>query len=198
MWGNRYKANPGYVLGFHGCDEEVGERVLANKRHLFESDNDHDWLGPGIYFWESSPARALQWAKDAVKDARLTRGSVKKPFVVGAVIDLGHCCNLFDAEALKELKEAHRVLKLVADQLPTNRGRDQDKALRFLDCAVIQVMHAIREQNGLKPYDAVRAAFPEGKPLYKGAGLSSKNHIQLAVKKHCIKGYFRPIRTSMK
>ena len=54
-----------FVLGYHGCDRAVGERVLANKVHLKASNNDYDWLGTGIYFWENSPRRALEWAKYA-------------------------------------------------------------------------------------------------------------------------------------
>lgn len=26
------------------------------------SDNDYDWLGPGIYFWENNPKRAIDYA----------------------------------------------------------------------------------------------------------------------------------------
>lgn len=43
-----------FVLGYHGCDRAVGEKVLANKEHLRASDNDYDWLGTGIYFWETA------------------------------------------------------------------------------------------------------------------------------------------------
>ena len=27
-----------------------------------KSDNDYDWLGPGVYFWQSNPKRAQQFA----------------------------------------------------------------------------------------------------------------------------------------
>jgi hypothetical protein len=39
-----------FVLGFHGCDEAVGESVLAGRQNLVPSTNPHDWLGHGIYF----------------------------------------------------------------------------------------------------------------------------------------------------
>jgi len=51
-----------FVLGYHGCNRAVGEKVIAGKEHLKASDNDYDWLGSGIYFWENSARRALDWA----------------------------------------------------------------------------------------------------------------------------------------
>ena len=53
-----------FVLGYHGCDRKVGEAVLAGKKELKQSKNEHDWLGHGIYFWENNPQRALDWAKN--------------------------------------------------------------------------------------------------------------------------------------
>jgi hypothetical protein len=43
---------PTWVLGYHGCDREVGEAVLAGETELLPSENDWDWLGTGIYFCE--------------------------------------------------------------------------------------------------------------------------------------------------
>ena len=48
------------VLGYHGCDREVGERILGGGGHLQSSENDYDWLGSGIYFWGDNPSRALE------------------------------------------------------------------------------------------------------------------------------------------
>lgn len=200
MWGDLYKSNPGYVLGFHGCDKDVGEAVLRCDHHLEASDNDHDWLGPGIYFWECSPARAQSWAEEAAAQPKKTKGKIKKPFVIGAIIDLGLSCNLFDSEALTELREAYEMLEFIADlkkePMLKNVG-GEDRVLRYLDCAAIQMLHAMREGRQLAAYDSVRAAFSEGKALYPGAEITERNHIQLAVKKSCIKGYFRPIPETM-
>jgi len=59
-----YQHVPGLVLGFHGCDKEVGEALLRSPNgHLDASANAWDWLGSGIYFWENDPKRALEFAK---------------------------------------------------------------------------------------------------------------------------------------
>ncbi len=48
-WVN-YEFQPGFILGFHGCDREVGEAILQGKtQHLTPSANDYDWLGTGKY-----------------------------------------------------------------------------------------------------------------------------------------------------
>jgi len=172
--------------------------VLTNpSKHLEFSENTYDWLGSGIYFWENDPDRAMQFAKEGM-DGKVTKGKIKKPFVVGAVIDLGLCCNLFDQAALKELQQAHGAIKKLFDDfglpMPSN-GKTQ--RLRNLDREVIEYMHKLRENvdGGLNPppYQTVRSGFVEGDPLYDGTMICEKNHIQIAVRdRSCIKGYFLP------
>jgi hypothetical protein len=65
-------------------------------------------------------------------------------------------------------------------------------ALRRLDCAVIQFLHHDREENNLPAFDTVRAAFPEGTPLYESAGFLERTHIQICVRDpSSVLGYFR-------
>lgn len=78
------------VIGFHGCDKSVRDAVI-NGENLKPSQNDYDWLGNGIYFWEADPYRAYEWAVEASKRKD---SSVKEPAVLGAVLDLGHCLDL--------------------------------------------------------------------------------------------------------
>jgi len=197
MW-DLYRRLPGVVLGFHGCDESLGRKVIAGRAQLKPSENDYDWLGRGIYFWESNPERALQFAKEvATGTTKMSRGTIGRPFVIGAVIDLGMCCNLLDSRALSELAAAHELLVESIktgssdNKMPKNRGRDN--AARFLDCAVVKIMHAARRAADLEAYDTVRGAFSEGGSLFRGSGFSAKAHIQIAVcKDQCIKGYFLP------
>lgn len=35
------------VLGYHGCDRDVGEAILVGEKALKPSKNQHDWLGRG-------------------------------------------------------------------------------------------------------------------------------------------------------
>ena len=193
----RYKVQPSFVLAFHGCDEATAEKVLAGKEHLKPSRKPYDWLGNGIYFWESSPQRALEWAQEAALNPAKTVGSITKPTVVGAILDLGVCCNLFDSSALSEMATSYELLAWSLERAKTVMPKNvmgPDKVLRNLDCAVIEYMHGVRQDQALLPYDTVRAAFGEGDKLYPNAGLTARNHIQISVRNtECIKGYFRPL-----
>jgi hypothetical protein len=203
VWG-LYKTQPGFALGFHGCDEELGRAVIAGEHHLEPSSNSYDWLGTGVYFWEGSPQRAEEWAINVHKRHP---SRVRRPFVVGAIIDLGNCFNLVDRSAVTELAEAHETFKLVQEaaglEMPRNEGGTQDRLLRYLDRAVIEWMHQVRagkrlaDQAPAPPYDTLRSPFLEGPPLFEGAGIRSMTHIQIAVRNMAsIKGYFLPIRSS--
>ncbi|EXJ16729.1 hypothetical protein [Imhoffiella purpurea] len=156
-----------------------------------------------MYFWENSVHRAERFAKDLrIRDA----------VVVGAALDLGHCLDLTDSEALAYLASAYQVLRAtlgkVGIPLPENRSPKSctsgDLLLRKLDCAVINFLHSQRDRawrdrvaDGHEPeeppYDSVRGVFWEGDDLYPGAGFKEKNHIQLCIRNpNCIKGFFYP------
>ena len=200
----RYQQTAGLILGFHGCDKSIGEAVLSSggPEHLEPSKNDYDWLGNGIYFWENDPQRALEFAQEAAHDPRKSSGKIKDPFVIGAVIDLGLCLNFLERPALDELEVAYSLFEQTFKPsskhkaFPQNKG--DDRGARFLDAAVIDMLHRIRlavnaGSGNIPAYDSVRGAFWEGEELYPGAGFKKKNHIQIAVRnpQRCIKGYFR-------
>lgn len=190
---------PGIIYGFHGCDRRIGEAVLASHvQHLKSSKNDYDWLGHGIYFWEASPERGLQFARDAKVSRKISQGRIRFPYVVGAVIELGNCLNLLDQAGLMEMRTAHQMLKSLAEaegkQLQSNKRKDDSGAylVRTLDCAVLEHLHQIRKDAGLPKYDTVIGALWEGKDLYEDAGITDKNHMQICVRtEECIRGYFR-------
>lgn len=196
-----YSRLPAFVLGFHGCDRSIAERILGGKSsHLISSNNEYDWLGSGIYFWENSPGRALEYAALLKRQKRKTGPQIVNPAVIGAIIDLGDCLNLLDAAHVRIVKSGYEQLvqacHIDGQPVPQNMpsaGRN-DFPLRKLDCAVINYVHAIRRKASLAAYDSVRAAFVEGKPLYPKAGFCEQNHIQICVRNSdSIKGYFRPI-----
>ena len=196
----------GFVLGYHGCDLDVAESILAGGK-IRASSEKYDWLGPGAYFWEGDAQRALEWAR-----ARERQGKIKRAAVVGAIIDLGHCLDLTTRSDLELLKDAYNALKVAFDvagnALPENKdpaggGAFGNKLLRFLDCAVIQHLHenidaearealSRGDNPAVQPFDTVRGLFIEGGPLFPGGGFYSHTHTQIAVRSATsILGYFR-------
>jgi len=200
-----YSCLPAFILGFHGCDKAVAEKILRGKDSLRPSSNIYDWLGNGIYFWENNPDRALQYARQIKRNPGRCKEKIGTPYVLGAVIDLGHCLNLLDEKHIQIVKQSYIFLcnacKSDNKPLPQNKPIDKDSELllRNLDCAVIETAHAyndnlVKEGKSGYTFDTVRGVFWEGKELYKNAGFREKNHIQVCVRNpNCIKGYFRVI-----
>lgn len=157
-----YSRRSNLVIGFHGCDQSVVDKVVSGKENLLASTNDYDWLGNGIYFWENNDARALQWAQELSKRKG---SSIKEPAVIGAIIDLGYCLDLTDSICLEELKLGYETLVALHNEvgkpLPknTNIGSSTDLLLRKLDCAVIETMHQLNRYANKRTYDSVRGVF---------------------------------------
>ena len=205
----------GVVVGFHGCDGAIFEKVIKQGEHLSNSENDYDWLGHGKYFWEGSYERALEWAKKSPK--------VENPAVVGAFIKLGNCIDLLDTAHLQKVRSAYEILKSECEELghnlPQNSSHiDGISLIRELDCKVMLRLQQFNNeliakelkiglddihkginkrkiQNHPQFIDSVRGMFPEGEELYEGAGFRAKNHIQLCIiNPNSIMGYFDPIQ----
>ena len=184
-----HRLSTSFLFGYHGCDRGFGDELLAGKTTLQISENDYDWLGPGVYFWEANPARALQFAEEK----KLRGENIQQSFVVGAVIDLGNCLDLTTADSIQYLKLAHESLaetfRIRNLQMPVNGPRAWE---RFLDCAVLRRLHEIIKDSGSASVDSVRGVFQEGQEVYPGSAFREKTHIQIAVMNpDCIKAVFR-------
>jgi hypothetical protein len=186
-----HRLSTSFVLGYHGCDRAFGEKMLSGKAKFLKSENDYDWLGPGVYFWEANPGRALDFA--AEKRAR--NQGVKQAFVVGAVVELGLCLDLTTKDSIDDLQSAYSSLeetfRVRGVPLPSNGPKSW---MKFLDCAVVRRLHEVVEDSGSLPIDSVRGIFQEGEPIYPGSAFLEKTHVQIAVLNlSCIKAVFRVI-----
>lgn len=180
-----------FVLGYHGCSKTAAERLLSGEPFLL-SENIYDWLGTGIYFWESNPRRGIEFFREAQlrKD-----GDPDDVALVGAVIDLGFCLDLSSSRGVEATANAYRDLKAIfkasGKAMPKNR-LGADKLLRELDCAVINYLHASRFEADLPAFDSVRGIFQEGTKAYPNSGFKARTHIQIAVCNPAkIRGVFR-------
>lgn len=167
----------------------MAEKLLKNQAFK-PSQNEYDWLGEGVYFWEANPLRGLDFAFETAK----RKGSkIKKPAVIGAVIDLGYCLDLTTSRGLQQVKTSYEELFKVSRQAGKAMPENHQDGLRLhLDCAVINYLHYLQDQKRRTPFDSVKGIFIEEPALYPGSAFGSKNHIQIAVRNlDCIKGVFR-------
>lgn len=207
--------SPSVALGFHGTTTDIAKSVIQDGGSLKTSSNSYDWLGHGIYFWEGSYDRALQWAR---------RHHGEYASVVGAFIKFGNCMDLLDTHWTENLRETYDVLLQELEQsgqeLPKNLSKDTNGITfkRDLDCRVIMHLQSLYEDTialdlGFEagkytptqkkliqthPFyiDSVRGMFPEGNELYPNAGFRDRNHIQICIRNpNCIIGYFDPRET---
>lgn len=167
----------------------MAEKLLQGQ-DFKPSENNDDWLGHGIYFWEANPKRGLDFARQL--KAKRPKSGILKPAVVGAVIDLGLCLDLTTLAAIEQVRKAHEELqaltKLGGSEMPTNKPNLR----RHLDCLVIETLHTIRDDEEEASLDSVKGVFVEGDPIYETAGFYEKTHIQICVRNaDCIKGVFR-------
>ncbi len=202
-----YSKRSGLILGFHGCDVSVRDKVICRKGILLKpSNNKYDWLGGGVYFWENNYERAFDFAEFLKNNPPANKTQrIEKPGVIGAIIDLGFCLDLLDSRNLSILQQGYLTLKELNEKqglrIPHNvpLNENNDLLVRNLDCAVIEFIHQHRKENNLPEFDSVRGVFFEGNELYPNAGFKEKNHIQIAIRNpNCIKGYFYPRESNTK
>lgn len=184
-----HRLSASFVLGYHGCDQTAGERILRGEP-FHASSNAYDWLGKGIYFWESNPERALEFAKE-----KAARGGsrIKRPFAIGAVIEMGLCLDLASRSSVAILRESYGGLKRTHEEDGGKLPRNGEKFWqRYLDCAVVNHLHKILELGGSPSIDSVKGIFLEGNAIYPSSAFLEKTHVQIAVcNPLCIKGVFR-------
>ncbi len=190
-----------FVLGYHGCDRSLAEKIVLGQQHLDISRNTYDWLGAGTYFWENDPKRALEWARLMKNQPQHSKHVIKEPVALGAIIRLGNCLDLTDAGSLALVREAYDQfadhLKDHNTPLPKNAKAypdDEDLAKRYLDCAVINFLFMMRAMIDLPLFQTVRGVFTEGKSLFPGSKIMDKTHIQICVRspRTSVMGYFVP------
>lgn len=202
-----YNTRPNLMIGFHGCDISIRNELVNNPNKIKKSQESFDWLGNGFYVWENNFSRAMKWAQDKQR-----RGQILEPSVVGVVYQLEYCLDFTDSEFIDILAKYYELFKrdmsVAGIELPKNKDLPKDEyhdlILRELDCAVIEYLHSKIEEeiysdvnekgfSEYKNFDTVRGIFTEGGPAFEGAGIQSKNHIQICIRNlNCIKGFFIP------
>jgi hypothetical protein len=162
------------VIGFHGTDAEAAEGLVSGEP-FDESNQDDEWFGKGIYFWEHAFKQAWWWAK--------THKRYSKPAVIGAVIRLGNCFDLLDPGNVAVLREY--LVQMLADMAANNMKPPVNvRTHRKLDCALFNHMYNDLKESK-RPLDTARAVYvptSAQKRICKGSWISEETHIQICVR----------------
>jgi hypothetical protein len=165
------------VVGYHGTTGSVADSIVLHQSTFQSSQNDDDWLGSGIYFWEYAPRQAERWAIQRYAKSR------KPVAVLASMIRLGHCFDLLDPLNVGIVAEIHE--NYLSDLKKAGRSPPQYRnASKRLDCQVFN--YAV--QYFLRVFrvrlDTIRAVYvPRGKDrrIWKRSWIMNEAHIQLCV-----------------
>jgi hypothetical protein len=159
------------VYGYHGTSRTKAINIQNNGFRA--SDNDYDWLGNGIYFFQDAPARAGAWAK---------KHYPKEPVVIRASIYLEGCMDLLDTMWFEDLKMIYGAFaaqyRFRGVPMPL-QNPSVSKAHR-LDCAFFKYTTKLLlgQDNQVK---CIRAAFAEGNSIFPTSAIFDLAHVQIVV-----------------
>jgi hypothetical protein len=163
------------IEGFHGTFADRARVIVAEQR-MIASSNPWDWLGNGIYFWESYEERAWNWAELQARPGD-ELGVVRATIQFGTCLDLDS--HLFDGMLQQAFSELQAQCAKTCQPLPENRHGN-----RARDCAVTNILC----ENLERPIDTVRGTFLEGREPYPGAGHRTASHQQVCVRNGAMLG----------
>lgn len=171
-------------VGYHGTSAANAQRILS--AGWIPSGSRADWLGHGVYFFESQ-GRAWQWVSAAgAEDQTVIRARFRFP--PGTILDLT------DPAGIAILASCARDFETSLSPVDAaTLANDDEKALLYLDCALIDFAVQLLAQRDGITVSAVRGAYEEGLPVHRmqsGAAtrVRSFSHVQLAVRNPaCIK-----------
>ena len=160
------------VYGYHGTSQTKAASILKNG--FLASDNDYDWLGTGIYFFQDAPMRAKQWAIEQHPN---------EPAVICARIQLDNCIDLLDIQWFPVLKNIYNSFDdqyRSANRPLPKQNPSRSKAHR-LDCAFFNFASQLIS-NDEQTVECIRAVFVEGESLFPDSAIFDLAHAQIVVK----------------
>jgi hypothetical protein len=160
------------VFGNRGTSKQKANTVLSQGFRV--SDNDYDWLGEGVYFFQDAPYRAMQWA---------TQQHPQDPAVIRALIQLDNCIDLLDIKWIPTLKIVYNSFKQGYQRFdrPLPKQNPTLSKAHRLDCAFFNYTTELLRRQG-QNMEIIRAVFVEGESIFPSSAIFDLAHIQIAVK----------------
>ena len=161
------------VYGYHGTSMTSAIEIIESG--FKPSNNDYDWLGEGVYFWQDAPIRAKQWAQSVYP---------QQPAVIKSLIRLDNCIDLLDVGWFPSIRALYNrfVDNYLSENLPLptqNPGRSKAHRLdrTFFDYAVETI-----NLSSSHKVETIRSVFVEGENIYPSSAIYDLAHVQIAVR----------------
>jgi hypothetical protein len=161
------------VYGYHGTSRDSANSILQGG--FTPSNSGHDWLGPGIYFWQDAPERAWEWAQ-----------KYESPTVIQSqiVFEQEEAMDLLDRKWFNILSQYYPTF---VNQWPVKEiplpAQDPTRSKKHkLDDAYLEYIGSFLEDNKICRVSLIRAAFTEGSPIYDSSALYDLSHVQISVR----------------
>src|ERR1700677_4299375 len=90
------------VVGYRGTKRSTALKVVSGEISMVRSENEYDWLGSGVYYWEYAPKQAWAWAERKRKNEKWPKD--EDVAVIASMIRLGFCFDLLDPDNILEIK----------------------------------------------------------------------------------------------
>jgi len=163
------------VRAFHGTTESAVDTILGTGQFL-PSENSHDWLGTGMYFWQDAPALAWYWA-----EGKARKQLNERPAVIGAVLRLSDCMDFLDALRWEgPLQHVYEELKSAREAAGSSMPSQKIGQAHTLDCLVINQMIRLYSAHGVR-IRCVRAPYGEDQQVFPGSAITRRGHVQIAL-----------------
>jgi hypothetical protein len=161
------------VYGYHGTSRGAANSILRGG--FTPSSSGHDWLGPGIYFWQDAPGRAWEWAQ-----------KYDDPVVIQSqiVFEQEEAMDLLDRRWFNMLREYHSTFvdQWPVQEIPLPTQNPTTSKQHKLDDAYLEYIGSFLEHNKICKVSLIRAAFTEGSPIYGYSALYDLSHVQISVR----------------
>jgi hypothetical protein len=192
------------VFGYHGTTQAAAKAILSDPTNFILSAGAGDWLGAGIYFFENSYQKGLEWARRSAGKTR-PPSLRQQEAVLGCEIDLTNCLDFCDPTQTAEfrnwvdvhintpdldMQHAPRLLSAKAREFsisdyPYRHAKNSDRykfqyKINVLDKGVIDAFLAT--MRPAKRFTSVRAPFNSGRQLFPNSYLFHNSQIQIAVR----------------
>lgn len=153
-------------IGFHGTNIDSANSILSSNKFL-DSQDEEEWLGTGVYFFENDVQQAVNYIYKAKKVANYKSIQVN--------INTNKLLNLVDT---KTNEQFNNFAKKFQNRYKTRKDHTQRK---LINAVILDAMYK------LEPYEVVRGVFPVPNTNYAPRTNIQPMQIQVCVRKHdCI------------